>query len=96
MAVINVSTINESHGTGPVEFEKVAESKESIFTVAMEDRVTAACISPDSTALAVGTDAGIVSFYVINENEMKFAHNWNPRLKTAISHLHFLDNLERK
>ena len=79
--------------SGVISFQAAAEIKEAVFTVVMDDKVTATCISPDSTALAVGTAAGIVSFYVINENEIKFAHNWNPRLKTAISHLHFLDSL---
>ena len=88
-----MSILHEEHGSATLSFREAAETKEAVFTIPMEDKVTAACISPDSTALAVGTDAGMVAFYVINECEMKFAHNWNPRLTTAISHLHFLDIL---
>ena len=55
-------------------------------------RVTTVCISPDSTAVAVATRGGIVSFYVTNESEMKFAHNWNPQMQQPIAELFFLDD----
>lgn len=55
-------------------------------------KVTTVCISPDSTAVAVATRGGIVSFYVTNESEMKFAHNWNPQMQQPIAELFFLDD----
>ncbi|VDL84089.1 unnamed protein product [Nippostrongylus brasiliensis] len=67
--------------------------------VAIEEaEVTAVCISPDSTAIAIARTDGMVSFYVMNSNEseLKFAHSWNPQVNRPIVELIFLDGARQK
>ncbi|VDM69379.1 unnamed protein product, partial [Strongylus vulgaris] len=62
-------------------------------TLSVKREVTAVCISPDSTAVAIARADGVVSFYVMNSNEseLKFAHTWNPQMNRSIVELFFLD-----
>ncbi|EPB78852.1 hypothetical protein ANCCEY_02029 [Ancylostoma ceylanicum] len=89
--VVNLSILKERGSR--MTFEEAMAVEEAILSVEMEEEVTAVCISPDSTAVAIARADGVVSFYVMNSNEseLKFAHTWNPQMNRPIVELFFLD-----
>ncbi|VDM61537.1 unnamed protein product [Angiostrongylus costaricensis] len=89
--VVNLSILKERGSR--MTFEEALAVEEAILSVEMEEDVTAVCISPDSTAVAIARADGVVSFYVMNSNEsgLKFAHTWNPQMNRPIVELFFLD-----
>ncbi|KAL6731372.1 hypothetical protein Aduo_002244 [Ancylostoma duodenale] len=89
--VVNLSLLKERGSR--MTFEEAMAVEEAILSVEMEEEVTAVCISPDSTAVAIARADGVVSFYVMNSNEseLKFAHTWNPQMNRPIVELFFLD-----
>ncbi|CAJ0594419.1 unnamed protein product [Cylicocyclus nassatus] len=89
--VVNLSVLKERGSR--MTFEEAMGVEEAILSVEMEEEVTAVCISPDSTAVAIARADGVVSFYVMNSNEseLKFAHTWNPQMNRPIVELFFLD-----
>lgn len=93
VTIINLLTLHEQFGNEPIEYASAVKVDEAVLTVNLEEKVSVVCISPDSTAVAIGRESGVVSFYIVNGSEIRFAHNWNPGLKTAISHLFFLDDI---
>ncbi|KJH52918.1 hypothetical protein DICVIV_00787 [Dictyocaulus viviparus] len=89
--VVNLSILKERGSR--MTFDEAMTVEEAVLTVEMEEDVTAVCISPDSTAVAIARADGVVSFYVMNANEsgLKFAHTWNPQMNRPIVELFFLD-----
>lgn len=62
--------------------------------------IRTACISPDATALALGTEGGLVKFYILEVmEEVRCAHEWPPHASDddaaprPVDSLLFLDNL---
>jgi hypothetical protein len=59
--------------------------------------VTTATLSPDATALALGSVDGNVRFYILeNLDEVRFAHSWQPHGGKPVDAVVFLDNLKDK
>lgn len=59
--------------------------------------VTTATLSPDATALALGTADGHVRFYILeNLDDVRFAHSWQPHVGKPVDVITFLDNLKEK
>uniref|UniRef100_A0A183DCU3 Ge1_WD40 domain-containing protein n=1 Tax=Gongylonema pulchrum TaxID=637853 RepID=A0A183DCU3_9BILA len=50
-------------------------------------------LSPDTTAVAVALDGGIVSFFIMDNEGTKFAHRWQPERGRDVQDLVFLDNI---
>uniref|UniRef100_A0A1I7WVL6 Ge1_WD40 domain-containing protein n=1 Tax=Heterorhabditis bacteriophora TaxID=37862 RepID=A0A1I7WVL6_HETBA len=90
--VINLTILKGSSSNSQIDFEEATKVEDAILSVEMDEDVTTVCISPDSTAVAIGTTQGIVSFYIVNGSELKFAHNWDPQLNRPIVGLFFLDD----
>ncbi|VDP20857.1 unnamed protein product [Heligmosomoides polygyrus] len=94
--VVNLSILKERGSR--MTYEEAAAVEEAILSVELEEEITAVCISPDSTAVAIARTDGVVSFYVMNSNEsdLKFAHSWNPQMNRPIVELFFLDGARQK
>lgn len=59
----------------------------------MDSTVTAAKLSPDSSALVVGTTSGQAYFYIVDDTSLKLAQEFTPVPNHFVEDIVFFDNL---
>ncbi|KAF5295034.1 hypothetical protein FQR65_LT10587 [Abscondita terminalis] len=92
--VWDVSVVNNRYGTGPLQPHTSYEGYVEINGHALD--VVDASFSPDGTALATASMDGLVKFfqvYMVENENPRCLHEWNPHQGAALSCLLFLDNL---
>ncbi|KAI6218910.1 Ge1-WD40 domain-containing protein [Aphelenchoides besseyi] len=91
-----LNVIKEKFGLPEVDIKSLENDPSTFNGFETESPVTTLRISPDATACAVATTDGKVTFYVIESEVSRPAHNMIPLPNTHVEEMFFLDNVTRR
>jgi hypothetical protein len=91
--VINLSIIKAEIDQTEITFEQLHGIEGAIVSIEMDSNVTVAKLSPDSSALVVGTTSGKAYFYIVDDTSLKLAQDFTPVPNHFVEDIVFFDNL---
>jgi WD40 repeat protein len=91
--VINLTVIKAEIDHTEITFEELHGIEGALVSIEMDSAVTAAKLSPDSSALVVGTISGKAYFYIVDDTSLKLAQDFTPVPNHFVEDIVFFDNL---
>ncbi|CAD6190838.1 unnamed protein product [Caenorhabditis auriculariae] len=99
VSILSLTLLKESSPDGEIDFDQAKNVADAVYSVTVDEDndhdvyVKGVYISPDATAVAIIKSSGLVSFYVMDDDGLKFAHNWDPKFGSPVTDIVFLDDL---